>query len=63
MRAVTWAFILVALFLSGCSHQRTSTYWDQYTPDKVDCPDRMQGFKVMKVCRQHGIYLICECAV
>ena len=46
--------------LSGCE-TTTQSYWHQQGPDEVQCPDRMAGFKVMKVCRQYGPHLICKC--
>jgi uncharacterized protein YceK len=39
------------------SEPRNKSYYEQFSPDNVRCHTRAQ----MKVCRQYGIYLVCQC--
>ena len=55
--------LLWILLLAGCATTSGSKYWDQFGPDQVNCPRSSGGQKVMKVCRQYGPYLICQCSV
>jgi len=48
---------VVVCFLFGCStYTGKPSQWDYMTPEHVKCYD-----KQMKLCRKHGVHLICEC--
>ena len=53
--------LVVGLLFTGCatnSEPYKPNKWNYMGPEHVTCPDRHS----QKLCRKHGIYMICECA-
>lgn len=52
-----FAYLVVSL-MGGCSSTNGSqrSQWDYMTPENVKCPTTQ-----IKICRQFGTHLICEC--
>ena len=49
--------LLATLLLTGCASDGTQrSKWDYYKPENVKC----KSYE-MKLCRQFGAHLICEC--
>jgi hypothetical protein len=49
--------LLATLLLTGCASDGTQVNkWDYYKPEHVKC----KNYEI-KVCRQFGAHLICEC--
>ena len=48
---------LLVLLLPACATDGTQrSKWDYYKPENVKCGD-----KAIKICRQYGPHLICQC--
>ena len=48
---------VATLLLTGCASDGTQrSQWDYFKPEHVKC----KGYEI-KVCRQFGAHLICEC--
>jgi len=50
-------FVFVVLLMTACSTAGVSQ-WEYFSPEKTKCYPR----KEIKICRQYGPHLICQCA-
>ena len=56
--------VLIGLLLvSGCASSGSLRTWERMGPDDVECPDKINGQKVIKVCSNAAHLLICNCAL